>query len=264
MSHPSRKDDLLRIESALKAAIEVAQRYTPGAVEWEEKSGSGRWDPVTEADEAIDEVLRECLPLAHEGWLSEETRDEPSRLEKGRVWVVDPLDGTREFVQGVPEWCISVGLVEDGRPVAGGIVNPVTGELVLGAEGEGVTLNGEPAGQGRSRSLEGAVVLASRSEVRRGEWDRFDHAPFEVRPCGSVAYKLALVAAGVADATWTLVPKHEWDVAAGAALALAAGATVVHADGSLPSFNSPDPRLPDFLAGEAELISAFRRDWMQP
>ena len=262
MSNPSRADDLRRIESALKLAVEVAQRYTPGAVEWEEKSGSGRWDPVTEADEAIDQVLREHLPLEGEGWLSEETRDDPSRLGRERVWVVDPLDGTREFVQGIPEWCISVGLVEQGRPVAGGIVNPVTGELVLGAEGEGVTLNGDPAGGGRSRSLDGAVVLASRSEVRRGEWDRFEHAPFEVRPCGSVAYKLALVAAGLADATWTLVPKHEWDVAAGAALALAAGASVIHGDGSRPSFNRADPKLPDFLAGEAELISAFRRDWM--
>jgi len=262
MPKPSRTNDLERIEAALKLALEVALRYTPGAVEWEEKSGGGRWDPVTEADEAIDELLREQLPLPDEGWLSEETRDDPSRLEKRRVWVVDPLDGTREFVQGVPEWCVSVGLVEDGRPVAGGIVNPATGQLVLGAEGEGVTLDGQPAGSGRRSSLQGAVVLASRSEVKRGEWDRFGNAPFKVKPCGSVAYKLGLVAAGLADATWTLVPKNEWDVVGGAALVLASDASVVHGDGSSPSFNRASPLLPNFLAGEPELLEEFRRNWL--
>jgi myo-inositol-1(or 4)-monophosphatase len=254
--------DIERIEAALTLALEVARRYTPGAVEWEEKSSSGGWDPVTEADQAIDELLREHLPRPDEGWLSEETRDDPSRLRKRRVWVVDPLDGTREFVQGIPEWCVSVGLVEEGRAVAGGIVNPATGELVLGAEGEGVTLNGEPAGSGRSAGLEGAVVLASRSEVKRGEWERFGEAPFQVRPCGSVAYKLALVAAGLADATWTLVPKNEWDVAAGAALVLASDASVVHADGLRPSFNQADTLLPNFLAGEPDLLAEFRSRWL--
>jgi myo-inositol-1(or 4)-monophosphatase len=258
----SRTLDIERIESALTLALEVARQYTPGAVEWEEKSGGGGWDPVTEADQAIDELLREHLPRADEGWLSEETRDDPSRLRKRRVWVVDPLDGTREFVQGIPEWCVSVGLVEEGRAVAGGIVNPATGELVLGAEGEGVTLNGEPAGSGRRAGLEGAVVLASRSEVKRGEWERFSEAPFQVKPCGSVAYKLALVGAGLADATWTLVPKNEWDVAAGAALVLASDASVVHADGLRPSFNRADPLLPNFLAGEPDLLEEFRSAWL--
>jgi myo-inositol-1(or 4)-monophosphatase len=262
MVEHSRTRDLERIESALTLALDVARRYTPGAVEWEEKSAGGRWDPVTEADQAIDELLREHLPLPDEGWLSEETGDEPSRLAKRRVWVVDPLDGTREFVQGIPEWCVSVGLVEEGRAVAGGIVNPATGELVLGAEGEGVTLNGAPAGSGRRSELEGAVVLASRSEMKRGEWERFGDAPFEVKACGSVAYKLALVAAGLADATWTLVPKNEWDVAAGAALVLASGASVIHADGFRPSFNRADPLLPNFLAGEPGLLEGFRSRWL--
>lgn len=262
MSSPSRVHDLERIESALRAAGELARRYTPGAVGWEDKDGGdGRWDPVTEADQALDALLLERLPEPGEGWLSEETVDDPERLQRRRVWVVDPLDGTREFVEGIPEWCISVGLVEEGRAVAGGILNPATGQLVLGGEGEGVTLDGEPVVPDRSRGLDGAVILASRSEVRRGEWDRFDDAPFEVRPCGSVAYKLGLVAAGLADATWTLVPKNEWDVVGGGALVRAAGGTLLHRDGSSPSFNRPDPLLPDFLAGEPELLRSFLEDW---
>ncbi|MGD2067588.1 MAG: 3'(2'),5'-bisphosphate nucleotidase CysQ [Gemmatimonadota bacterium] len=252
---------LARIESALRAAESEARRFTPGSVEWEQKSGDARWDPVTEADQAIDDVLRTSLPADGEGWLSEETGDDPGRLACHRVWVVDPLDGTREFVQGIPEWCVSIGLVEDGRPVAGGILNPATGELVLGAEGVGVTLNGEPVRARRKHGLRGAVVLASRSEHRRGEWERYAGADFEVRPCGSVAYKLGLVAAGLADATWTLVPKHEWDVAGGAALVVASGATVLHRDGTEPRFNARNPLLSDFLAGEAGLLEDFRTKW---
>lgn len=236
--------------------------FTPGAVDFEEKSERG--DPVTAADHTINEVLHRLLPREGEGWLSEETVDSPHRLGVPRVWVVDPLDGTREFVDGIPEWCISIGLVEKGVPVAGGIVNPSTGEEFLGSAETGITLNGEPTSLSGKEDLKGAVILASRSEWKRGEWKRFDGTPFEVRPCGSVAYKLAQVAAGLADGTWTLVPKHEWDVAAGAALVMAAGGHVVHADGSRPRFNQRNPKLPNFLAGHGQLLDDFRRDWLAP
>jgi myo-inositol-1(or 4)-monophosphatase len=139
---------------------------------------------------------------------------------------VDPLDGTREFVAGIPEFCVSVGLVENGRPVAGGICNPATDETIFGSIDTGVTYNGKPAQPSQKRQLDNALVLASRSEVKRGEWDTFQKAPFKIKAMGSVAYKLGLVAAGHADITFTLTPKHEWDVAAGAALVLAAGGLV--------------------------------------
>ena len=114
-------DILERIAAGLEAARTVFARFTPGAIETEYKIGH---DPVTEADRSIDTVLRQNLLREGEGWLSEETTDDVSRLSKSRVWVVDPLDGTREFVQGIPEFCASIGFVEDGRPVAGGICNP--------------------------------------------------------------------------------------------------------------------------------------------
>lgn len=250
-----RADDLRRISSALEEARAIAERFTPGEVEHRRKAGG---DPVTEADLAINEALLRRLPQRGEGWLSEETADDPARLDCSRVWIVDPLDGTKEFVQGIPEWCISIGLVEDGRPVAGGICSPTANRTIVGAIGCGVTCNGKPCAASDRADLEGAQVLASRSEVGRGEWQRFDDAPFLVKPMGSVAYKMGLVAAGFSDVTWTLVPKHEWDVAGGAALVLAAGGQVWLPDGSEPSFNLAKPLFPGMLAAPSGLADSIR------
>ncbi|HEV58522.1 MAG TPA: 3'(2'),5'-bisphosphate nucleotidase CysQ, partial [Phycisphaerales bacterium] len=134
------QDVLARITAALAAARPVVARYTPGQVAAERKAGG---DPVTEADVELDRILRQTLLRPGEGWLSEETADDASRLSARRVWIVDPLDGTREFVEGLDEWCVSVALVEEGRGVAAGIWNPVRDELVLGGLQTGVTLNGE-------------------------------------------------------------------------------------------------------------------------
>src|SRR5271170_8035218 len=133
---------LQRIQAAIEASRGVFARFTPGAIETEYKIGH---DPVTEADRALDAVLRKELLREGEGWLSEESVDDFSRLDKERVWVVDPLDGTREFVAGIPEFCVSIAMVENGRPVAGGICNPQTGEVFLGSLESGVTYNGSPA-----------------------------------------------------------------------------------------------------------------------
>jgi myo-inositol-1(or 4)-monophosphatase len=244
-------DDLERIEEALERARAELQRFTPGEIEARHKQGD---DPVTEADTTVDTLLRELLPRDGDGWLSEETRDDLIRLERRRVWVVDPLDGTREFVTGIPEWCVSIGLVVDGEPVAGGICNPVTGETIVGARGSGVTLNGRPAGVSGRPTLEGARVVASRSEVKRGEWRGYREDLFEIRPMGSVAYKLGLVAAGLVDATWTLTPKHEWDVAAGVALVLAAGGAIVTGAPGETRFNRPKPLLSSLIASNPSLI----------
>src|ERR1700723_1327165 len=159
-------DILARIEVALEAARKVFDRFTPGEVETEFKAGH---DPVTAADRAVDEVLRYNLLREGEGWLSEETVDDLSRLDKSRVWVVDPLDGTREFVMGLPEFCVSIAFVENGVPVAGGIYNPATKETFLGAVGAGVLHNGQPACPSQRSALDGALILASRSEAKRGE-----------------------------------------------------------------------------------------------
>jgi myo-inositol-1(or 4)-monophosphatase len=251
----ARTDDIARIRDGLLAAAEAVRPFTPGEVAFERKEARG--DPVTEADHAADAVLREVLPQPGEGWLSEESVDDPSRLGRARVWVVDPIDGTREFIEGIPEWCISIGLLEEEVPVAGGIYNPATAELVLGSVETGVTYNGEVATVTEPAEGDDVTVLASRSEIKRGEWDDFGDRRFRVKPCGSVAYKLGLVAAGRADATWTLVPKSEWDVVAGTALVRAAGGVVTLADGTAPGFNKPEPVFPNYVAAGRAISSVL-------
>lgn len=246
----SSADILSRIEEALSAAARVAGGFVSGSVKAERKAD---FSPVTEADRAIDRILKRVLLRDGEGWLSEESADSADRLACESVWVVDPLDGTQEFVQGIPEWCVSIGFTYRGKPFAGGIVNPATGEVILGSVESGVVYNGIPAQPTGRAHLKGAVVLASRSEVKRKEWERFSGNGFEVRPTGSVAYKLALVAAGKADATWTLSPKNEWDIAAGVALVEAGGGFTATLDGKTPTFNNKSPLLSGLIAGPAEL-----------
>ena len=255
MSRITAGDDVARIEAALDVAAAALEPFTPGAIEARMKSGD---DPVTAADLAVNEALLAMLPRPGEGWFSEETADDAARLGCERVWIVDPVDGTREFVAGIPEWCVSIGLVIDGTPVAGGILNPVAGHRIVGSVDDGVTLNGEASGTTSADDLRGALVLASRSEVKRGEWQPFLTTPISIRNMGSVAYKLGCVAAGMADATWTLVPKNEWDVAAGAALVAAGGGAVFGPDGEDIRFNQADPLLPGFVAVTGGLETEVR------
>lgn len=238
-------EDLDRIDEALDRAEVVLARFSDEEIVTRYKAGD---DPVTDVDEALDEALRDVLLRPSEGWLSEETADNPERLEQSRVWIVDPIDGTREFVTRIPEWCVSIALVEDGIPIAGGILAPGSGKRIIGSKGQGVWVNGLPATISPKCDLAGALVLASRSEVKRGEWDAFFRTPLSVRNMGSVALKTALVSTGDTDATFTLTPKNEWDVAAGAALVSAAGGRFSLPDGSAVTFNNADPLLPGFLA----------------
>lgn len=251
MTSSSYADILQRIQSALEAARTVFAGFTPGKIETEYKIGH---DPVTEADRAVDAVMRRNLLRDGEGWLSEETADDLSRLDRKRVWIVDPLDGTREFVMGLPEFCVSIGFVENGKPVAGGIYNPATQETFLGSIDSGVLYNGAPAQASQRTSLNGALVLASRSEVKRGEWKQFETAAFRTQAMGSVAYKLARVAAGLADATFTLTPKNEWDVVAGAALVESAGGFVRTLDNRALTANNRNPLLSGAIAAGPFLL----------
>jgi myo-inositol-1(or 4)-monophosphatase len=240
---------LERIQAAIDATKPVFARFTPGEIEAEYKVGH---DPVTEADRSLDAVLRTNLLQPGEGWLSEESADDLSRLDREWVWVVDPLDGTREFVAGIPEFCVSVAMIHQGQPVAGGIFNPATNETFFGALDFGLTYNGQPARASHRTSLEGALVLASRSETKRGEWQGFRNAPFKIEPMGSVAYKLARVSAGLADLTFTLCPKHEWDVAGGAALVASSGGFVQTLDSPFIA-NRKDPLITGLIAGGPNL-----------
>ena len=218
-------------------------------------------NPVTDADYAADNLLREeltrLLPTA--GWLSEETVDSRERLSNEFTWVVDPLDGTKEFIMGIPEFSVSVALVQSGQPVLGVIFNPVTDELYSGLRGHGVTLNGTPINVSERKELAGAQVDASRSEIKRGEF-----APFEqrmnVQIMGSIAYKLARVAAGQADATWSRGPKNEWDICAGVLLVQEAGGVCVELDNTPFTFNRPQTKVSGIIADNGRLHAEIVRE----
>jgi myo-inositol-1(or 4)-monophosphatase len=216
-------------------------------------------DPVTTADIKADSILRKGLTEAFPGtgWLSEETRDDFSRLDKKLVWIVDPIDGTKEFVSGIPEYAVSVALVENGLPVLAAVYNPATEELFAAATGQGAWLNGKAikAEQAISTKL---VLLASRSEIKRGEFKPFE--PFaRIRPCGSIAYKLALVAAGRADATFSLGPKNEWDIAAGVLLVSESGGKANNLNGTPFIFNQRTTLVDGIVAATSHAAQPVRK-----
>ena len=214
----------------------------------------GKDNPVTQADLEADRALKRLLhdPFPEYGWLSEETADSEARLKCRRVWIVDPLDGTKEFIQGIPEFCVAVALVEEGHPVLGVTYNPITREMFWSARGMGCHLNTEAVRVTRTRVLRHANVLASRSETARGEWEVF-HGRLKVSPTGSVAYKLALVAAGKGDATFTRSPKSEWDIASGAALLAEAGGTMTDIHGTMIRFNQRRVKVAGMIADNTVL-----------
>ena len=214
----------------------------------------GKDNPVTQADLEADRALKRLLhdPFPEYGWLSEETADSEARLKCRRVWIVDPLDGTKEFIQGIPEFCVAVALVEEGHPVLGVTYNPITREMFWSARGMGCHLNAEAVRVTRTRVLRRANVLASRSETARGEWEVF-HGRLRVSPTGSVAYKLALVAAGKGDATFTRSPKSEWDIASGAALLAEAGGTMTDIHGTMIRFNQRRVKVAGMIADNTVL-----------
>ena len=246
---------------AARAAGKIVRRWYEGDYTVRNKAHDS---PVTEADLEANQCIQTAIQRAFpdDGWLSEETRDSEARQSRSRVWIIDPLDGTKEFINHIPEFCVCIGLVEDGVPVLGVEYNPVREELFAGDRGAGVTLNGAPARVSTQPDLAAARILTSRSETDRGEWDEFQ-AELRLELTGSVAYKLALIAAARGDATFSLTPKNEWDVCAGAALITEAGGRITDRHGQPLRFNQRDTRLPGIIASNgalhAPIIDLLRR-----
>lgn len=230
--------ELLR--GAVAAAGELAlEHFRAPARHWYKGPGQ----VLTEADLAVDRLLRSLLLRARpdDGWLSEETADDGSRLERARVWVVDPIDGTRAFADRIPEFSISVALVIEGVPALGAVLNPATGELFEAARGEGATLNDARLRTSGRTELAGAQLLSSRGEIKRRRWsERMPEAAFTA--IGSLAYKLALVAAGRFDGLASLRASHDWDLAAAVLLVEEAGGAISLRDGRPLRLNQPVPR----------------------
>jgi len=221
--------------------------------------------PVTSADLAVNHLLHARLSAAFpdDGWLSEETADDEARLSKPRVWIVDPIDGTRSFVRGLPEFCLSVALVEKGLPIVAAIFNPATGEFFSAIRGRGIRVERRmDSDQPGFSSPHRPLALVNPWELRVGRLEGLE-AHLHCRPIGSIAYALALVAAGQADAVITLTGGNEWDVAAGMLLVEESGGRATTAAGHPVTFNRPDPRLPGTLAIGSNLPAPARAQLIQ-
>jgi myo-inositol-1(or 4)-monophosphatase len=252
----SREADLHRISSTLSLVAQLVSRTDKNALS---VSHAKNGDPVTSLDREINQLILDTLPNQKEGWLSEESRDDLLRLQCRRVWVIDPIDGTRELIEGIPEWSVSIGLVEEQRVVAGGVLNPCTGEMFLGSAETGLKVSQLASPGTGSESKNNACILVSRREYGEGKWRSEEEHSLKVTPVGSIAYRLARVAAGYAGATCTFEPRNEWDVAAGVALIHACGGTVQTASGSPIPFNSRVPRLDTFCAFSRHCSPAVHR-----
>jgi len=242
--------------AAREAGALIARQFREGAKSWEKSKGN----PVTQADLDADELIRGILGRAFpdDGQLTEESADDLSRLERSRVWIVDPIDGTREFIEQIPEFAVSIGLAVDQRPVLGVVYNPIAELLVSGSLGQGVEKNSEPCGLSRCSTLMRARVAASRSESDDGKLEHYAPLFGELRPMGSIAWKLALVACGEADFNLSLKPKSEWDVCAGDFLVHEAGGGYVDFADRKLRYNQRDPlRKASMIAGSRALIDEF-------
>ena len=216
--------------------------------------------PVTAVDAAVDAFLKAELTalVPGSGWLSEESTDDLARLGASMVWIVDPIDGTKQLVRGIPEVAISIGLAASGAVVAAAVANPMTGERGTWVTGGPPEFVGLVAGA-IPPSLEEASAIVSRTETEQGDLVGLAGIVGSTRPVGSVAYKLLRVAAGADTLTFSVLPKNEWDVCGGIGLILAAGRVYLRLDGAPVTFNQRDTRVPSgAVAGPEPLAGALR------
>ena len=244
--------DLALLIDAARAAGEVACRYSVDTVEaWEKPDGAG---PVTKADLAVNEVLHDILQSARPdyGWLSEESEDGTARLDRKRVFVGDPIDGTRSFIEGSNTWAHSLAVVENGQAIAAVIYLPKRDMLYAAAMGQGSTLNGDGITVGERDALEGAEVLSVKHNFEDKNWHGTPPKVTRVyRP--SLAYRMALVAEGRFDAMLSLRVSWEWDGAAGDLILREARAGTSDRTGGRLVFNNPIPKVKGVLAANPTL-----------
>ncbi|MFN3613637.1 MAG: 3'(2'),5'-bisphosphate nucleotidase CysQ [Rubrimonas sp.] len=248
--------DLALLTQAVRAGGAAAMAFfgrEPRA--WDKPDAAG---PVTEADLAVDALLKRMLRQARPdyGWLSEETPDDPDRLGRPRIFVVDPIDGTRAFMAGERGWCVAAATVDRGAVTAAAAWFPARDELYAASLGGGASLNGAALRPSVRDRLDGATVLAGAPQLEARHWPG-GAPPVRRLFRSSLVHRFCLVAAGRADATLTFRPAWEWDVAAGALIAAEAGCVVTDGDGGTLRFNAPGGRAPGLLAAPPVLHAAL-------
>ncbi|HJN03788.1 MAG TPA: 3'(2'),5'-bisphosphate nucleotidase CysQ [Alphaproteobacteria bacterium] len=252
---PDFPEDAALLFAAVREAGALALTYFRGTVKsWDKKPG----DPVSEADIAVNDLLRARLCGARPGyaWLSEESEDAAARLDAQRLWIVDPIDGTRAFLRGEDQFSVTAALVYGDAVVAGAVFNPATGEAFEAVAGGGAHLNGERIAVSRRKGVKGGRFLSSQRAFKQTNWtEALEGGEFHF--INSIAYRLALVAAGRFDASITLSPKSDWDIAAGTLLIAEAGGVTSSLDGSPLQWNRKVPVHANLVAANRPLHRAL-------
>lgn len=269
MLNPSSMTDLR--DAMIKASLEAERLFHSGEFTVSRKEDNS---PLTEADLFVDQFLKERLSEIDpgSGWLSEETVDDASRLEKERVWIVDPIDGTREFTSEIPEFSISAGLSRNGIPVYGTVALPGERRLIYGGQDQPIrsvryrfsddkdwpSLQMEEPKTSTRKELSGSRVMVSRSEWGKGKYEKLI-GDFDFEPTGSIARKLALLAVGEADMVVSLTPKNEWDICGGTALirSIPDYSILELKTGENVKFNSKKVLSTGLVAGPTGLVEQF-------
>jgi len=248
------------LDAALDAAREAGgilrRHYEQGTPAWEKS----RDNPVTLADLEADAAIRAQLGAAFPGdaILSEETADDPARLASPRVWIVDPMDGTKEFTRSIPEFAVSIALALDGEPVVAVVVNPILDVTVHATRAGGTFRGDDRLRVSQCARLGNATAVVSRSETERGELAGYEGWFGGLRPMGSIAWKLACIAGADGDFTFSVAPKNEWDVCAGDLLVREAGGVYADFAGHVRRYNQADTRIaPGAAAGGRSLFDRF-------
>ncbi len=254
-SRPGLHEDGIILEAAVREAGALALGYFHARPRVWSKTDS---TPVSEADMAVNRLLEHRLAGARPayGWLSEESADQPARLEAKRVWIVDPIDGTRAFVDGRPYWSLSVALVENGTPVLGVVYAPALGEYYAASHGGGTWHNRHRVHSSHHAGLKDCRILSGKHFFSPRKW-RHPWPDMTIGHRNSVAYRMALVAAGRFDAVLAPSPKNEWDLAAGDLLLREAGAVVTDMHGASLSYNNPAPLRSGLVAAGPALHAAI-------
>jgi len=243
------------VRDAARQAGELALPYFRAGAQTAAKLWyKGQSSPVTEADIALDTFLKEHLSalFPQAGWLSEETADNPSRLDQSDVWIVDPIDGTRAFASGLSDWAISIALVRDGRPILGILYAPVHERLYEARIGEGAWCNGERLSLTQADDFSHARVAGPKPLVDL--FERRMGGPVERLPkVPSLALRLARVADGTIDVGLVSANAQDWDIAAADLILQEAGGRLTGFDGSTPIYNRPRPSHDEMIAVASRL-----------
>ncbi len=244
-------DDVPLLIEAAKRAGDIAKSHFGQSPEvWDKADNAG---PVTAADLAVNAMLHDMLRAARPdyGWLSEEDEDSTARQSAERVFVIDPIDGTRAFIEGGKDWGHSIAVVENGNPIAAAVAMPMRDQIYSAGLGAGAYLNDETINVSAETDPAKTAVLTAKPNLFPEHWTGGTPPPFKRTFRSSLAYRMALAACGRFDAMLTLRPTWEWDIAAGTLLVTEAGGTVTDHTGATLRFNNGHPQVQSVLAGGA-------------